>query len=308
MNDSGGDAVLIQFDTAGQAHSTLKVPGAANVDWEALAYDAANHRVFIGDIGNNNQARKDLGIYWFTLSADSLDGPVHYLSFHYPDQHHFPAADNFDAEGLFYHNDSLYLWSKSRQLGPSGFTKCYRLPVDTGHHVAVLLDSMLTQVPVTGAALHPNGHKIALMSYGSLLIVEDFTGTQYTKGTVRQYPIPFSQTEAIDWIGDTLYFTNEEGRLFRWYTDTSTGIHAINGADFTLSPNPANDKTYLHCKGNYCDKSWQLTVVSAGGATLINDKIRDFPVVINTGPWSAGIYYVIISEGKYRIIKPLYHP
>jgi hypothetical protein len=229
LNDSGGDPILYAFDTTGALVDTIVVTGAINRDWESLAVDQAGGRIFIGDFGNNSQSRQDLCIYWAHWDEDQLTGPLHQMRFTYPDQTAFPAKDNFDCEGFFFWQDSLYLFSKNRTTGAGGFSKLYRLPVDTGLQQAVLVDSILLGAPVTGADIREDGRQIALISYGLLYLIDMQPGQPFTDGTVRLLSIPFSQTEAIAYARhDRVYFTNEQGVLYSLDLSSPTSLPAMD--------------------------------------------------------------------------------
>lgn len=238
LNDSGGDPVLYAFDTTGTLVDTIIVSGTSNRDWESLAVDKVGGRVFVGDFGNNSQGRQDLTVYWAYWDENRLTSPVQKMTFSYPDQTVFPAKDNFDCEGFFYWQDSLYLFSKNRTTGAGGYAKLYRLPVDTGFHQAVLVDSILLGAPVTGADIRDDGSQIALISYGLLYLIDLQPGQPFTAGAVRLLSIPFSQTEAVAYVSnDLLYFTNEQGQLYS--LDVSVSTHASDledRSDFHLVP------------------------------------------------------------------------
>ena len=62
INDSKGEAELYAVDLNGNLTRTIKISNATNTDWEDLAQDEAGN-IFIGDMGNNDNDRKDLKIY-----------------------------------------------------------------------------------------------------------------------------------------------------------------------------------------------------------------------------------------------------
>ena len=63
LEDSGNDNVLFGLDAnSGDLKKTCTITNASNVDWEELTKDAQGN-VYIGDFGNNNNARTDLAIY-----------------------------------------------------------------------------------------------------------------------------------------------------------------------------------------------------------------------------------------------------
>lgn len=305
INDSGGEPVVYGFDAQGQLTDSVRLPGITNIDWETLTFDRTNQRLFVGDVGNNSQARQDLAIYFMDWNGDTLAGPVHTLRFAYPDQQQFPATDNFDCEGMVYAGDSLYLFSKNRQLGSKGFTKLYRLPVDTGFHVATLIDSFLTQFPITGASLAPDGTQIALLSYGSLFLLRDYSSRQFHQGTLTRLGIPFSQTEAIDfWGTDSLYFTDEQGGLYLWPIDVNPmGNTNASTASYRVYPNPA--QTQVQISGPGVDGPTMVQVIDAAGRRRYKAKIKSWPTTIDVADWPAGSYFVQVEQQHRTITIPM---
>jgi hypothetical protein len=67
-NDSGGEASLAALDLAGRTLGVVGIPGARNRDWEALSAGpcAEGSCLFIGDIGDNLNARDPVTIYRIT--------------------------------------------------------------------------------------------------------------------------------------------------------------------------------------------------------------------------------------------------
>jgi hypothetical protein len=61
-NDSGGKAALYAMDLKGNPlGGPLQIEGATNQDWETVCLDTQG-RMWIGDLGNNKNKRKDLKI------------------------------------------------------------------------------------------------------------------------------------------------------------------------------------------------------------------------------------------------------
>lgn len=249
-NDSGDDPILYGFDTSGQLLDTAYVSGAMNIDWEGLAYDRAGERLFVGDFGNNGNDRQDLKIYMFGWDGLQRTTPVRTLSYSYPDQTTFPANANFDMEGVFYLADSLYLFSKNKLFGGTGYSKIYQLPTDSGYHVATLLDSIQTGTPITGADISPDGKRVLLMSYGKMILFYNYPGPAFWKGDRLDIGIPLAQTEAVAFASNTeLFFTNEQRNLFKVDIDQVLGTKGQeDDRGFMLYPNPSSGWAVL--KGN----------------------------------------------------------
>jgi hypothetical protein len=225
-NDSGHEPVLCLTDGRGRLKQSLRVPNALNRDWEDLAVDDQG-RLYIGDFGNNRNARRDLCIYIFDLPSGKLDS----IRFRYPDQLAFPPPPeqaNFDLEGFFWHQDSLHLFSKNRVHAGNYYTKHYVLPARPGAHVAELRDSLyLKRRVVTAAALSPDAQTAALLTYWykrflgfipitrtSIFLFEDFPGSDFLQGRRRHRRVPHcllpKQYESLDFLdADQVYIASE---------------------------------------------------------------------------------------------------
>lgn len=164
LNDGGNPAVLFGIDpSSGRVKDTIALP-IPNHDWEDLAGDPAGN-LYIADIGNNQNNRRNLCIYRFQPDSRSLDS----IRFAYPDQQAFPPgtedARNFDCEAMIWYRDSLHLFTKSRFKGLH-YTKHYVLPARPGVQKAILLDSLyLAHRVVSGAGLSDDGRTLALTAY-----------------------------------------------------------------------------------------------------------------------------------------------
>lgn len=139
-NDGGNDAEIYFLNLIGEKFHTVKIENATNKDWEDITVDAKGH-IFIADIGNNNNNRKDLCIYKINTSniLEKESVKADKILFNYPDQKEFPPAENnlhFDAEALAYYKDSLYIFTKCRAEPFDGKSFCYSLPTKPGTYVA----------------------------------------------------------------------------------------------------------------------------------------------------------------------------
>ncbi|PJJ54867.1 hypothetical protein [Hymenobacter chitinivorans] len=212
--DGGNTAKLYRVTQQGDLLQTLSLDPLANNDWEDLARDEAN-RIYIGDFGNNQNKRRNLAIY--RLSGPTLQD-IDTIRFHYPDQRKFPPKKpqrNFDCEAFYYHQDSLYLFTKNR--GEGKWVKEYVLPARPGNYAARLVDSIQINTWVTSADISPNGRRVALLGYGKVYLIEVAPGRKLFDGAKSCLPIPSSgQAEALVFINDhDFVFSNEKGKIFR---------------------------------------------------------------------------------------------
>lgn len=208
-NDSGGEAKLFLLNAETTIIKTIQVPNSRNFDWEDLAQDKKGS-IFIGDFGNNSQSRTDLVIYKFVPNH-----PTETIRFSYADQTDFPATSlQFDCEAFFWHNDSLYLFTKSYE--PKHMqTKLYVLPDKAGTYRVSPTSSFAIDTPVTAADISPDGKEFALLTYGKLLTFA--IENQRVNFSFPQKCIKFKkkQTEALiyqsanEWL-----ITNEQGSIY----------------------------------------------------------------------------------------------
>jgi hypothetical protein len=228
LNDSRNPPVLFRYDPVqGKVLESRRLP-VPNRDWEDLTHDAAGN-LYIGDFGNNRNARRDLRIYRYNPTTQQLDS----ILFHYPDQREFaPKNDrfwNYNCEAMVFYQDSLHLFSKNSFKG-NFFTKHYVLPARPGQYVAELRDSIcLKNRVVTGAALSRDGKTLALTAYiigkkmgflpytkASAIYFSDFKGSRFFKGEKRRHRLPkfmiARQFESITQWDDERWIAANEGR------------------------------------------------------------------------------------------------
>ncbi|PSQ80047.1 MAG: hypothetical protein BRD40_04865 [Bacteroidetes bacterium QS_1_65_9] len=248
-NDSGDEPRLFAIDSTGSVHvapwhtddyaagagadssEKLAWPGvqlgaAAHIDYEDITVEDST--LYLGDIGNNGNARRDLGIYVLRepFHYDRRTRPVKHLPIAYPDQDAFPAEQwHFDAEALFADDGTLYVLTKHREgqqieeLAPG--TTLYRLDSERPHRVNVLtkIDEHDSIPPPTAAALSPSGDRLAVASYGEVWI---FPRPDQADRWLSTTPTRISlsdgrakQLEAVTWDGlNTLRLTNEQRDVF----------------------------------------------------------------------------------------------
>ena len=139
INDSGNEAELHLIDLQGKPIKKVFVKNATNVDWEDLARD--DNYLYIGDIGNNQNKRKDLCVYKVKISdvLSKKEVVAQKISFYYSDQKEFPPQKrqlNFDAEGMIVYKESVYIFTKNRTDPWTGISTVYTLPNQRGSYKA----------------------------------------------------------------------------------------------------------------------------------------------------------------------------
>jgi len=202
LNDGGNAPNLYRFEVEKDSIAEIRSLSCLNTDWEDLCADPAGN-LYIGDVGNNLNKRRDLRIYRHNPLENSLDSIV----FEYPDQTSFPPANqkkwNFDCEAMVFFQDSLHLFSKSR-FKSDHITKHYVVPAWPGHYIAELRDSIrLKNRVVSGAALSMDGKTLALTTYivgfklgfipftkANVFYFNGFSGSRFFRGQKRKVRLP----------------------------------------------------------------------------------------------------------------------
>ena len=175
-NDSGDSARVFAFDEAGNSMAEVTLAGAVAEDWEDLAIDpgvTGEARIYIGDIGDNDEIRSSVKVIGFTPPTGSVeltDYDVFELS--YPDEPH-------DAEGLAVHpiTGRLYIFTKPDRGGTTIFTPTEELvsgeKVDLREVARIdLLDfDVVGSTLVTAADISADGRFLALRTYTGTFIL-----------------------------------------------------------------------------------------------------------------------------------------
>jgi hypothetical protein len=211
-NDGGGQPQLYEIDSLGKLISTLKVPDATNIDWEELAQDN-QETIFVGDFGNNQNARRDLKIYKFDPNKAQKTEEI---NFSFADQAGFPPPKkqrNFDCEAFFWANDSLYLFSKNRG---NRHTKMYSMPSNTGNYVLNPKANIYLKASITAAAISPSNSQFVLLSYGKVFVFGIDNNQINFNRPLFCIKTALKQSEAITYITENeLLITNEQGQIFK---------------------------------------------------------------------------------------------
>lgn len=148
-NDGGNANKIYQISNTGQLLKTVTLNNATNIDWEDVTIDQ-NDIMYLADMGNNNNDRTDLCIYIIDLKSitnNTTTINAQKLFFNYEDQLAFPPPNNqknFDAEAIAWFDDSLYIFTKNRTSPNNGYTRCYKLPAQSGNFVAQYCNQFFT--------------------------------------------------------------------------------------------------------------------------------------------------------------------
>jgi hypothetical protein len=213
-----------------QPYPGVGVDAAANFDWEDIALDGDT--LYIGDVGNNGNARRDLGVYLLVEpnpEAVNKARIMKWLPVAYQDQKANPPQRwDFDCEAVFTYRGRLHFLTKHRtgpeHEQPGTGTNLYRL--DTAHtdrlNILMKLDSHSDLGGwVTGADMSPDGRTLAVLCQAPVQSVWLFEaspgGNRFFSRPARRLVFTEArQCEAVCFEDDsTLIVTNEQRDLFR---------------------------------------------------------------------------------------------
>ena len=206
----------------------IAVLGASNVDWEDITL--ADGMLYIADVGNNGNARRDLGVYVLpepNPAATEQVRALRVLPMRYPEQQAWPGDRwHFDCEAIFMDGGKLYFITKHRQPGRiTGFgrgTQLYRLDTmqtDKVNALYLVGTNSALMLP-TAAALAPDGSALAVLTYQRVwLFQRPAQGDDWLAGTPRVFDLPLLRTglaEGLTWDdASTLVIASENRTLFR---------------------------------------------------------------------------------------------
>jgi hypothetical protein len=206
----------------------LPIAVAANVDWEDIAI--GEDLLYVADMGNNGNARRDLGVYVIVEPnprAVELTRPLSFLPVRYPEQTEYPARRwHFDSEALFVADGKLYFITKHREAGKIDKFELgaalYRLDTQYTDRVNLLtrVDASDELAVATGAEVSPDGRFLAVICYTDLWLFEKpSTDDKWLSSRAYRLPLPrrqVKQVEAVTWVSnERLMIGNEEGELYQ---------------------------------------------------------------------------------------------
>lgn len=219
-NDSGDKPMLYFINLKGKIVHKVIILNAKNVDWEDITKDD-NGNIYIADIGNNSNQRKDLRIY--IVKADQIlkesTTIAERIDIQYSEQLDFPPKDealNFDAEGIAFYNDSLWIFTKCRNIPFDGMTYVYKVPTNPGKYSLSRYSQLFIgkhgfmQDAITAVDIHKN--KLYLLTYNRLLIYS--LGDKRIEFETQFFLKPYSQKEAVVVKNNReIYLTDESTKI-----------------------------------------------------------------------------------------------
>lgn len=178
-NDSGDGPFIYAFNTRGNSLGVFRVTGANARDWEDISVgpgpEANKSYLYIGDIGDNSEARADIVVYRVaepdlktankgsTKAKPNATAPAEAIRLKYPDGKH-------DAETLLVHptTGNLYIMTKVLLANPVVYEAT--APLTPGKTITmkrvgeVRIPSIFGGA-ITGGSVSPDGRRIALCDY-----------------------------------------------------------------------------------------------------------------------------------------------
>jgi len=216
-NDSG-EPVLIALDSKGTVLGHVRIPGVTVNDWEAIAVGPCptGSCIYLGDIGDNDAARREITIYRIPEPADATasikDADV--FRARYPDRAH-------DAETLLVTPKGDILIVTKGETGPVAL---YRLPPDAKPSGLVTLQAVgkprasgtvVAGERITDGTVSPSGEWVALRTKTTLLLhrAEDLMAGNWkeaSRGSLTDLGEPQGEGVAFG-NSTTVYLVGEGG-------------------------------------------------------------------------------------------------
>lgn len=217
-NDSGGEPNLYELNIAtGEIIRTVTISNAVNIDMEDIAQDA--NYIYLCDIGNNSNWRKDQTIYKISKADYLVKNQVvaEIITINYKEQIDFAKTNkktNFDAEAVVNINDELFLFTKN--WGDLK-TSVYKIPKEKGDYTLTKVGSFDINGLITAATFNNNTKTVVLTGYLDFkpFIVEltNFSSNNPLDGKVEKKSIAVSgsiQIEGITANPDGSYYMSAE--------------------------------------------------------------------------------------------------
>jgi hypothetical protein len=201
-NDSGNAAVLFALDNAGTMRGRVRVPIHTR-DWEDIsaARCLSSECLYIADIGDNGQARRQIQIYRVPEPApdDAETAPPEVFNAAYADGPH-------NAEAMFVIGADLFIVTRDRVGG------IYRSTLAGGRELTFQRIGQLGLGSVTDAEASPDERFVVVRTSHEAVVYR--THDLITGGNVPYRRIPISglkeaQGEGVALDGHMLYLSSE---------------------------------------------------------------------------------------------------
>lgn len=186
INDGGNKSEVYVISKHMKLIKKVEVREVKNHDWEALALD--NEYLYIGDIGNNLNKRKNLQIHRIPVKGllEKTKVSAETMEIQYSEQKDFPPIRSqlyFDAEAMTSHNGKLWIFTKNKTKPFDGRSFVYEIKF----------------IPGVKKTLSKS---FELVAGKSDWLLDSFTGAESFKEYL--YLLTYSQIIRYKWKGNTL--------------------------------------------------------------------------------------------------------
>ena len=210
-NDSGNPAELFYLNDLGEIIFKRKFKSLKNYDWEDLASD--NDYLYIADIGNNYDTRKNLRI--IKVPNNPKEDSNEIISFYYPEQEKFSfrKKSKYDAESLVCFDDFLLIFTKNRN---EKLTEIYKVPKNKGEYIAEKVGIIETSSIVTAADYNKELNLLVLTATKNfkkyyLIKIENFAlFSEIRDLKMVEIPVGKTQIESIKIINQSTFWLTTE--------------------------------------------------------------------------------------------------
>lgn len=164
-NDAGNEPLVFALGRDGDTLATFDLTGAPATDWEDVAV-TSDGRVWVGDIGGNQEARATISVVTFEEPADLEDDSPSWTSYDlaYPDGAH-------NAEALLVNPLTFRVYVVTK--GDQGESALYGAPRRLNAGTTQLTRLAATPPNITAGAFAPDGSgRAALRNYNRAFIYE----------------------------------------------------------------------------------------------------------------------------------------
>ncbi|QJR35969.1 hypothetical protein [Gemmatimonas groenlandica] len=245
QNDRGNAATLYAYDSTGVSLGTVRVRGAENTDWEAIALGPCANGLclYIGDVGDNYAARAEVRVWRVAApvtSARDTEAPAS-LRIVYP-------GGARDVEAMWVAPDTS-LWFATKRPNPDASgqlraSQLYRVAAAAWSVNAVATAEWIDSLPivpgtsvsrdwVTDASLSavmPGGRRrLAILTYGSVYVFDADPVTGRPGAQMARCAVPPGErnAEGVTWLPDGRLMLVNEGRGAKLYRGHCPGADLL---------------------------------------------------------------------------------
>lgn len=298
QNDGGNPPKIFLIDTFANIIKSYDTDGV-NVDWEDLASDG-DSLLFIGDIGNNDNSRKNLKIY--VTNLNQIQGNMMYLTgypFVYENQTAFPPdadALYFDCEAMLYAGGLIHLFTKNRTKPYDGKMFHYTFDIFNDADTARLVDivniggNIKELWWITAADINRQTNEVVMLSSDKYFVFTMDSSFHLTQKAVINLG-DISQKEGICFDANNNIWVCDEANTI------SAGLYRIKpGSAFIQKFRTKNLKakvTDTILEVNLPEPDGLLLITDGRGTEIFRRSIGSETIYqIGIENWAAGTYFV----------------